>query len=130
MESLLFGKLAIEMAFNIFAAQRVSCPGQYHRIDDFIARKLRGYKSPVPRQFLVDKFHFPAVFKGFDPFFIRHFLTFSGGLRVCREYTLLRGRNRRPELRKWIIGNLKSQVRLRRCSGRRVSSADAIRLDQ
>jgi hypothetical protein len=107
MESLLFGKLAIEMAFNIFAAQRVSCPGQYHRIDDFISRKLRGYKSPVPWQFLIDKFHFPAVFKGFDPLFIRHFRTLSGGLRVCREYTLFSARNRGLEMRKRLTGHLK-----------------------
>jgi hypothetical protein len=35
------------MAFNIFTAKRVSCFGQYDRIDDFTTGKLRGDKRPV-----------------------------------------------------------------------------------
>jgi len=44
------------MAFNIFTTKRDSCLGQYDRIDDLIARELSGDKSPVVRQFYVDKF--------------------------------------------------------------------------
>ena len=61
------------MIFNIFATKRVSCLGQYYRIDDLIACNLRSYKRPVFRQFLVDEFHFSAVFKCFDPLFVWHF---------------------------------------------------------
>ncbi len=60
------------MTFNIFAAKRVPCFGQYNRIDDFISCKLRGEKRPVFRQFLVDEFHSSAVFKCFDPLFVSH----------------------------------------------------------
>ena len=60
------------MAFNIFTIQRVSCFGQYDRIDDLIPCDLRGEKRPVFRQFLVDEFHLPAVFKCFDPLFVSH----------------------------------------------------------
>jgi hypothetical protein len=61
------------MTFNIFAAKRVSCLGQYNRIDDFIAGNLRGDNRPIFRQFLVDELHIPAVFKRFDPLFVLHF---------------------------------------------------------
>jgi hypothetical protein len=54
------------MTFNIFTSQRVSCFGQYYRIDDLITFKLRGDKRPVRGQFLVDEFHSSAVFKCFD----------------------------------------------------------------
>ena len=60
------------MSFDIFTTQRVSCFGQYDRIDDFISFKLRGEKRPVFRQFLVDEFHSSAVFKCFDPLFVSH----------------------------------------------------------
>src|SRR6266478_2714635 len=61
------------MAFNIFTTKRISCFGQYDRIDDLIPGKLRGDKRPVFRQFLVDEFHSPAVFKCFDPLLVWHF---------------------------------------------------------
>src|ERR1700688_4865988 len=65
------------MAFNIFTAERVSCFGQYDRIDDLITCKLRREKRSVHRQFLVDEFHFSAVCKCFDPLFVWHFGTSS-----------------------------------------------------
>ena len=52
--------------------QRVSCFDQYDRIDDLIPFNLRGDKCPVFRQFLVDEFHLPAVFKFLDPLFVWH----------------------------------------------------------
>jgi len=64
------------MTFHISTAQRVSCIGQHNRIDNLMARKLRGNKCPVLRQFLIDEFHFSAVFKYFNPFFVWHL--FSG----------------------------------------------------
>src|ERR1700730_13284741 len=91
---LLLRKLPLEMTFNIFTTKRVSCFGQYDRIDDLIPRKLSGDKCPVFRQFLVDEFHFSAVFKCFDPLFVWHFRISSCEIRVCREYTLFRARNR------------------------------------
>src|SRR6266849_3837900 len=63
------------MTFNIFTTKRISCLGQYDRIDDLIPCKLRGDKRPVFRQFLVDEFHFSAVFKCFDPLLVWHFRT-------------------------------------------------------
>ena len=60
------------MAFNIFTTQRVSCFGQYDRIDDLIPLNLRCDKCPVFGQFLVDEFHLPAVFKFLDPLFVWH----------------------------------------------------------
>src|ERR1700681_1302499 len=65
------------MAFNIFTAERVSCFGQYDRIDDLITFKLRREMSSVHRQFLVDEFHCSAVCKCFDPLFVWHFGTSS-----------------------------------------------------
>src|ERR1700694_1118254 len=76
------------MAFDIFTAKRVSCVGQEDRIDDLITCKLSGDKCAVFRQFLVDEFHFSAVFKGLDPLFVWHVRISSGEIRVCREYTL------------------------------------------
>src|SRR5216683_7993177 len=70
--ALLRRKLALEMAFNIFTTKRVSCFGQYDRIDDLITFKLRGDKRPVFRQFLVDEFHSSVVFKCFDPLLVWH----------------------------------------------------------
>jgi hypothetical protein len=61
------------MAFNIFATKRDSCFGQYDRVDDLITCKLSGDKSPVVRQFEVDKFNFSAVVKYLDPRFVLHF---------------------------------------------------------
>src|ERR1700680_2627413 len=63
------------MAFNIFTAERVSCFGQYDRIDDLITCKLRREKRSVHRQFLVDEFDFSAVCKCFDPLLVWHFGT-------------------------------------------------------
>src|ERR1700675_3136317 len=63
------------MAFNIFTTKRVSCSGQYDRIDDLITCKLRREKRSVHRQFLVDEFHFSAVCKCFDPLLVWHFGT-------------------------------------------------------
>ena len=73
---LLLRKLALEMTFNIFTTKRVSCFGQYDRIDDLITCKLSGDKCPVFQQFLVDEFHFSAVFKCLDPLFVWHFRIF------------------------------------------------------
>src|SRR5208337_2199226 len=78
------------MTFNIFMAQRVSCFGQYDRIDDLIPFNLRGDKCPVFRQFLVDEFYFSTVLQCFDPLFVWHFRIASGEIRLCREYTLVR----------------------------------------
>ena len=60
------------MAFNIFATKRLSCFGQYDRIDDLITFKLRGDKRTVSRQLLADEFHSSAVFKFLDPLFVLH----------------------------------------------------------
>ncbi|OLB31539.1 MAG: hypothetical protein DMG41_35665 [Acidobacteria bacterium] len=70
------------MAFNIFTTKRVSCFGQYDRIDDLITFKLRGDKRPVVGQFLLDEFHSPAVFKFPDPLFVWHVRSSSGEVRV------------------------------------------------
>src|ERR1700730_3911746 len=78
------------MTFNIFTAQRVSCTGQYDRIDDLIPCNLRGDKCRVFRDFLVYEFHSSAVVKGFDPRFVLHFRISSGEVGVCREYTSFR----------------------------------------
>src|SRR5450755_29090 len=86
--SLLLRKLALEMTFNIFTTKRVSCFGQYDRIDDLITCKLSGQKCRVFRQFLVDKFHFSAVFKCLDPLFVWHLRTSSGEIRVSRVYVV------------------------------------------
>src|SRR5882762_10210161 len=50
------------MTFNIFTTKRVSCFGQYDRIDDLITFQLVS----------VDEFHASAVFKCFDPLFVSH----------------------------------------------------------
>src|SRR5271165_753933 len=76
------------MAFHLFTTKRVSCFGQYDRIDDLITFKLRGEKRPVFRQFLVDEFHFSSVFKFLDPLFIWHVRSSSGEVSVCRKCTL------------------------------------------
>src|ERR1700738_4983163 len=65
------------MTFNIFMTKRVSCFGQYNRIDDLIPFNLRGDKRPAPRQFLIDELHVSAVCKCFDPLFVWHFLVSS-----------------------------------------------------
>src|SRR6266849_10663559 len=91
------------MAFNIFTTKRVSCFGQYYRIDDLITCKLRGDKRPVFRQFLVDEFHFPAVFKFLDPLFVWHVRSSSGEVSVCRKYTLFGARNCGSGMRSRVI---------------------------
>src|SRR5271156_5185105 len=75
------------MAFNIFTTKRDSCLRQYDRIDDFITCKLCGDKSPVVRQFEVDKFNFSAVFKCLDPRFVLHFRISLTEGSICRKYT-------------------------------------------
>jgi hypothetical protein len=60
------------MAFNIFTTKRVSCFGQYDRIDDLITFKLRGDKCPVFWQCLAAEFHSSTVIKRFDPLFVSH----------------------------------------------------------
>src|SRR5580700_39001 len=60
------------MTFNVFTTERVSCFGQYNRIDDLITCKLRGNKRAVFRKFLVDEFYFSSVLKGLDPLFVWH----------------------------------------------------------
>src|SRR5260370_14000134 len=54
------------------STHRVSCCCQYDRIVDRIPFNLRCDKCPVFRQFLVDEFHLPAVFKFLDPLFVWH----------------------------------------------------------
>ncbi|MGC1255483.1 MAG: hypothetical protein WA867_08010 [Candidatus Acidiferrales bacterium] len=76
------------MTFNIFTTQRVSGFGQYDRIDDLIPFNLRGDKCPVFRQFLVDEFHVPAVFKSLDPLFVLHFHISPGEISLYGEYAL------------------------------------------
>ncbi len=80
------------MAFNIFTTKRDSCVGQYDRIDDLITCKLSGDKSPVVRQFEVDKFNFSAVFKCLDPRFVLHFLIASAEGSIYPKYTLYAAR--------------------------------------
>jgi len=58
------------MIFDVFITQRVSRFGQYDRLDNLIPSNLRGNKCPIVRQFLVDDFHLPAVFKFLDPLFV------------------------------------------------------------
>src|SRR6267143_6235005 len=84
----LLRKLALEMTFNIFTTEGIFLFGQYHGIDDLITCPLSRDKCPFFGQFLVDEFHFSAVFKGFDPLFVWHVRISSGEIRVCREYTL------------------------------------------
>src|ERR1700688_614910 len=69
------------MAFSIFTAKRVSRLGQYNRIDNLIPLKLRSEECRVFWQFLVDEFHFPAVFKPLDPLFVWHFCSASSFVR-------------------------------------------------
>src|SRR5580704_14926575 len=76
------------MAFHIFTTERVSCFGQYDRIDDFTTGKLGGDKCPVFRQFLIGEFHSPAVFKFLDPFFVSHGQSSSGEEDVWQVYVL------------------------------------------
>jgi hypothetical protein len=76
------------MTFHISTAQRVSCIGQHNRIDDLMPCKLRGDKCPVFRQFLIDEFHFPAVFKRFNPFFVWHFAP-SLQVRIYQEFAVI-----------------------------------------
>jgi|SRR5450755_3121216 hypothetical protein len=74
------------MAFDIFTAKRVSCFGQYDRIDDLITRKLRGDKRTVHRQFLVDEFHPSPVCKCFDPLVVWHLAPPVRGQRLTEIY--------------------------------------------
>src|ERR1700737_1226868 len=97
-------KLPLEMTFNIFTTKRISCFGQYDRIDGLITCKLSSDKCPVFRQFLVDEFHFSAVFKCFDPLFVWHFRISSGEIRVCGEYTLFGARNRGWGMKSGLLG--------------------------
>jgi len=71
-------KLALEMTFNIFSTKWVSCFAQHDRIDDLIPFSLRGHKRAIFCQFLVDKLHFSAIFKCFDPLFVAHFAVLQG----------------------------------------------------
>src|SRR6266478_8675701 len=80
------------MTFNIFMTQGVFCFCQYNRIDDLITCKLRSNKCATFRQFLVDEFYFPAVFKCFDPLLVWHVRSTSGEATVARKYTSFSGR--------------------------------------
>src|SRR6266853_4545224 len=75
------------MTLNIFMTQGVPCFGQDDRIHDLISSDLRGNKRPVFRQLLVDEFHFSAVFKCFDPFFVWHVRGSSGEATVGRKWS-------------------------------------------
>jgi hypothetical protein len=68
----LLRKLALEMTFNIFTTERVSCFGQDYRIDDLITGKLSGDKCSVLQQFLISEFYFLAAFNCFDPLVVWH----------------------------------------------------------
>jgi len=48
---------------------------------------------PVFRQFLVDEFHLPAVFKFLDPLFVWYVHSSTGEVSGCRKYTLFGARN-------------------------------------
>src|SRR5450755_4234820 len=115
--SLLLRKLTREMTFNIFTTERVSCFGQYDRIDDLITCSLRGDKCCVLRQYLIDVFHFSAVFKCFDPLFVWHFRISSREISVCREYTLFGARNRRWGTDGRLVGIRHSQWRTKNYNG-------------
>src|SRR6202022_544312 len=97
-------KLPLEMTFNIFTTKRISCFGQYDKIDDLITCKLSSDKCAVFRQFLVDEFHFSAVFKCFGPLLVWHFRISSSEIRVCREYTLFGARNRGWGMKSRLLG--------------------------
>jgi hypothetical protein len=71
-ELLFLFEFARKMAFHFLVTQRVSCSGQHHRIDNLVAFNLCSDKSAVFRQFLVNEFHFPAVFKPLDPLLVWH----------------------------------------------------------
>ena len=58
------------MTFNIFTSQWISCVVQNDRIDNLIAFNLRADKCAIFRQFLVDEFDFPAVFKFLEPLLV------------------------------------------------------------
>src|SRR5664279_2255690 len=60
------------MTLNILSAKRVSCFGQYDRIDNLIPLNLCSDKCPIIGQFLVYEFHFSTVFNRFDPFILWH----------------------------------------------------------
>ena len=75
------------MTFNIFVTQGVSCFGQDDRIHDLIPPDLRSNKRPIFWQLLVNEFHFPAVFKCFDPLLVWHVRGTSGEATVARKYT-------------------------------------------
>jgi hypothetical protein len=72
MRWLFLRKLALEAILNIFTTKRVCCFGQYDRIDDLAPLNLCGDKRAVVYQFLVDEFHFSAVFESFDPLVVLH----------------------------------------------------------
>src|ERR1039458_6252455 len=112
------------MAFDILATQRVSCVGQYDRIDDLIPCVLRGNERPVSRQFLVREFHFPAVVKCFDPIFIPHARTPSYEVKECLEYTFFGSRKCGSGIISRITGHLGSSTHM---SGYRVNQAYARR---
>ena len=71
-EDLFLREFTRKMAFYVLVTERVSCLRQYHRIDNLIPFNLRGHKSAVFRQFLVNEFHFPAVLKSLDPLLVWH----------------------------------------------------------
>jgi hypothetical protein len=81
--SLLLPKLAVEMAFNIFTAQRFSLSCQYHRIDDLVPFNLCSDECSVFRQFLIDEFYFPAVLQCFNPLLVLHCLSLSSPSECC-----------------------------------------------
>jgi hypothetical protein len=60
--------------------------GKLTEVDDFIARKCRGDKRAVFRQFLVDEFNFSAVLKCLDPLFAWDFRIFKRDECKSREY--------------------------------------------
>ena len=69
------------MTLNFFMTQGIFRFRQYDRLDDFIPSNLRGDKCPAFWQFLVDEFHFSAVFERLDPFVVGHARSSWGEVR-------------------------------------------------
>jgi len=110
--SLFLRELALEMTFNLFTTQWISCVGQNDRIDDFMACDLCSDKCRVLRQFLVNEFHFPAVFQGLNPLVVWHVRSSPGEVSVSGEYTRI------------AAGNFGSKIRSRHF--KRVSPPNAL----
>src|ERR1700674_1792327 len=81
---LLFRKLSFKMTFDFLVTKRVSCSGQYDRINHLVTFNLGGDKRVGLREFLVGEFHSSAVCKRFNPRFVWHFSPQAGPDRSPR----------------------------------------------